>query len=128
MITHNPLHRSGLALLMHPALALGDDAKSPQGIRMTDFWFWKPFLNVPFHSLPSQSRLLASTLERVVPVSSHLESKADDCLIVHGNSVVTDVPSNHRTQPFSHLWNWIMHSSLQLGFHFFQFCSEARGP
>ena len=31
-ITNHPLHRSGRALLTHPAPALGDDAKSPQGI------------------------------------------------------------------------------------------------
>ena len=29
-ITNHPLHRSGRALLTHPAPALGDDAKSPE--------------------------------------------------------------------------------------------------
>src|SRR5436309_5752929 len=34
-IARNPLHGSGRAALPHPALASGDDAKSPQGIGMT---------------------------------------------------------------------------------------------
>jgi hypothetical protein len=33
-ITNHPLHRSGRALLTHPAPALGDDAKSPEWIRV----------------------------------------------------------------------------------------------
>ena len=32
MVTHDPLHGSGRAALPHPALASGDDAKSPQGM------------------------------------------------------------------------------------------------
>src|SRR5437660_11603020 len=33
-IARNPLHGSGRAALPHPALASGEDAKSPQGIGM----------------------------------------------------------------------------------------------
>lgn len=37
-IADHPLHRSQQALLMHWAPALGDDAKSTQGIGMMDSW------------------------------------------------------------------------------------------
>ena len=36
MIAHNPLHGSGQAGFPHPALALGNDAHTAQGIGMTD--------------------------------------------------------------------------------------------
>jgi hypothetical protein len=34
MVAHNPLDRSGRAVLPHPALASGDDAEAAQGIGM----------------------------------------------------------------------------------------------
>ena len=55
-ITHHPLHRSGRAGLTHPALALGDDAKSPQGIRMTDACRGQPAVDQPPHPLPGETR------------------------------------------------------------------------
>src|SRR5713101_1812140 len=36
MLAHNPLHGSGRAEFPHPALALGDDAHTAQGIGTTD--------------------------------------------------------------------------------------------
>src|SRR5437016_1256032 len=42
MVAHNPLHRSGRAGLLHPALASGNDAKAYPRIRMTDASMRKP--------------------------------------------------------------------------------------
>ena len=36
MVTHDPLHRSGRAAFPHPALASGDDPKSPQRISLSN--------------------------------------------------------------------------------------------
>src|SRR6266581_3766236 len=49
MIAHNPLHRSQRAGLPHWALALGDNAKSPQGIGMSDARRGQPALNEAPH-------------------------------------------------------------------------------
>src|SRR5713101_7969737 len=51
-IARNPLHGSGRAGLPHPALASGDDAKSPQGIGVTYARRGQPPLDEPAHPLP----------------------------------------------------------------------------
>ncbi len=120
MITHNPLHRSGRARFAHPALALGHDAHSQQGIGMADFWTRKPLLNQPIHSLPSDSCLLASALEHMMPVSSHLESKTTHRRVVERYSIVTVMSSNNLTQPCPYFKDRIVHSSFQFDFYFFE--------
>ena len=52
MIADHPLHRSGRADLPHPAPASGDDAKSPQGIGMTDARRGQPAVDEPPHPVP----------------------------------------------------------------------------
>jgi hypothetical protein len=42
IITDHPLHRSGRALLTHPALALGNDAKPQLRIRVMQRSPWQP--------------------------------------------------------------------------------------
>jgi hypothetical protein len=42
IITEHPLHRSGRALLTHPALALGADAKPQLRIRVMQRRPWQP--------------------------------------------------------------------------------------
>ena len=59
-ITRDPLHRSGRAALPHPALASGDDAKSPQGIGMTDARRGQPAVDEPAHPLPGDARRLTA--------------------------------------------------------------------
>ena len=70
MIAHNPLHRSQRAGLPHWALALGDNAKSPQGIGMANAWWGQPAPNQPPHLLPGESGGLATPPQRTTPESA----------------------------------------------------------
>lgn len=83
MVTHNPLYGSGQAGLPHPALASGDNAHAPQGIRMTsaaggnqrsirrrirsqstrDFWLRRK--SVRCQSRPTWNRNVHSTVRSV---------------------------------------------------------------
>ena len=126
MIAHNPLHRSGRARFTHPALALGDDAKSPQGIGMTDIGIRKPLVDQSFNSFPGDFGFLTSTLERMMPVPSHLESKRVQSSLVSRHTVIADMSSDYRFQPRSNFRNGVMHSfpefcfdQLQFGSHLF---------
>src|SRR5688572_7912312 len=56
VITDHPLHRSGRALLTHPALALGADAKPQLRIRVMQRRPWQPKINQAAHPLPGESR------------------------------------------------------------------------
>ena len=75
VIADHPLHRSGRALLTHPALALGDDAKALRRIRMMQYRSWKPKINQAAHPLPSKPRFLASSPQRAIPGASHMEPR-----------------------------------------------------
>jgi hypothetical protein len=50
MVTHDPLHGSGRAVLPRPALASGDDAEAPQRIGMIDTQRRQPAVDEPPHS------------------------------------------------------------------------------
>jgi len=53
-IAHDLLHRSGRADFPHPALTLGDDAKTAERIEMTDSRWWQPAVNQALHPVPSE--------------------------------------------------------------------------
>src|SRR5260370_26228606 len=74
-ITNHPLHRSGRALLTHPAPALGAAAKPPQRTRVMNPGRWQPYVNQAAHPLPRKSLLLAPSPKRPIPVTPPLESK-----------------------------------------------------
>ena len=74
-ITNHPLHKSGRALLTHPAPALGDDAKSSQRVRVMKQRRWQPAVNQTVHPLPGQPRLLAATPKRAIPVTDNVKAK-----------------------------------------------------
>src|SRR6266545_7117196 len=74
-IPNHPLHRSGRALLTHPAPALGDDAKSPQGIRVMDSRRGQPPVDQAVHPLPRKPRPLAPSPQRPKPVLGYLKSE-----------------------------------------------------
>src|SRR5437867_6709183 len=101
-IARNPLHGSGRAALPHPALASGDDAKSPQGIGMTYARRGQPPLDEPAHPLPGDVPCVTAPRERAVPEPAHLEPKHGDRRAVHGHPVVTSVPTHNLTQPCAH--------------------------
>jgi hypothetical protein len=124
MIAHRPLHRSGLALLTHPALASGADALAEQGIWMMNFWFWQPALDQSSHSFPSTEAFLTSSLKRAKPVLPYLESKCMQCSHICWYAEISIIPTNYRLKPFSNFRNRLMHSSLQFDFHFFEFSSH----
>src|SRR5208337_3205707 len=75
MVAHDPLYGSGRAAFPHPALASGNDPKSPQGIRMTDAGRRQPTANEPLHPVPANTAGLATARQRVVPVPTHLKPK-----------------------------------------------------
>src|SRR6058998_1873090 len=116
-IARNPLHGSGRAALPHPALASGDDAKSPQGIGMTYARRGQPPLDEPAHPLPGDVPCVTAPRERAVPEPAHLEPKHGDRRAVHGHPVVTSVPTHNLTQPCAHHGDRLVQPSLQLGFH-----------
>ncbi len=73
-IAGHPLHRSGRALLTHPAPASGDDAKASRRIRVMQLGPGQPTIKAA-HALPRKPRLLAATPQRAVPVATHMVTK-----------------------------------------------------
>src|SRR5579864_5885182 len=124
MIAHNPLHRSGLAGLPHPAPALGDDAKSPERVGVTDVGRRKPAINQPKHPCPIQSLFLTTAPKREVPVATDLEPKVLDGPVIGGHSVVAREAANHRTQPSSLYGNRHMHTLSEVGFNLLKFPAQ----
>src|SRR6185436_20663424 len=115
-ITNHPLHRSGRALLTHPAPALGDDAKSPQGIWVMDSRRWQPPVDQSVHPLPRKPRLLAPPSQRPKPQSGYMKSEGRQRLPVRRNTVVPVVSFNHSLQPFAYLRHRLVYSSSQSRF------------
>src|SRR5437588_12733570 len=83
MVAHNPLHRSGQADFPHPALASGDDAKSPQGIGVTDAGRGQIAADEAPHPVPAYTAVLAAPRQRAVPEPADLESEQAECRVVH---------------------------------------------
>src|SRR2546425_935276 len=115
MVTHNPLHGSGRAGLPHPALALGDNAKSPQGIGMTNARGRQPALNEPPHPLPGDAGGLAPSPKRTAPEAPNLETEREQRRAVHGHPVIPQMPRHDRAQPPAHHRDRSVQASPQLG-------------
>jgi len=120
MIAHNPLHGSGRAVFPHPALALGDDALTPQRIGMTDRRQGQPASDETPHTSPQDATVLAALRQRAIPEAPDLEPKGMQRVLVHGHTVIPDVPAHHRLQPFALFGDGFVHASLKLGFHLVQ--------
>jgi hypothetical protein len=116
-ISDHPLHGSGRAVFPHPALASGDDAKSPQGIGVADTCRGQPSFDEPPHPLPENAAVLTTARQRTMPEPADLETEEVERRSVAGYAVVTDVPTNDRAQPLSLLRDGVVHASLELGFH-----------
>jgi len=108
-ITNHPLHRSGRALLTHPAPALGDDAKSPQWIRVMESRPWQPTVNQSVHPLPRKPLPLAPPPKRAVPVSCDLEAKRSQRVQVRWNTIIPVVSFYHAPKPFTYFGHSLMH-------------------
>src|SRR6266446_6490016 len=121
MIAHNPLHGSGQAGFPHPALALGEDAYASQGIGMTDGRRRQPASDEAPHAIPKHAAFVAAPRQRAMPEPPYLESKDPQRVVVLGHSVISDVSTHHRLQPFALFGDGFMHPSLKFGFHLVQF-------
>ena len=120
MIAHNPLHGSGRADFPHPALALGNNAHAAQGIGMTDSRQRQPASDEAPYTSPEDATVLAAPRQRAMPEPSRLESKKSQRWSVHGHSVIPEVSTHHRLQPFTLFGDGFVHPSLKLGFHLVQ--------
>src|SRR6266852_5734034 len=119
-ITNHPLHRSGRALLTHPAPALGDDAKSPERIRVMQRGRWQPAVNQTVHLLPSQPPGLTATPQRPVPVTDNMKAKRRQRVLVQRHPVIAVVSPDHRPQPLTDFGHSMMHSFAKFRFDFLQ--------
>jgi hypothetical protein len=97
MVAHNPLHGSGRAGLLHPALASGNNAKAYPRIRMTDASMRKPPCNLALHPSPGQMTFLAAPFEHSPPDSSQCHAKVTDRHCIHRHSVVMHMAKQNRT-------------------------------
>jgi len=116
-IADHPLHRSGRADVPHPALALGDDAKSPQGIGMTDASRRQPAVEEPPHPVPADATVLTTARQRAMPEPPDLEPKQVQRRAVHRHTGVADMPPNNRAQPRAHCRNRVVHASSEFGLY-----------
>src|SRR6202049_2265632 len=91
MFAHNPLHGSGQAGFPHPALALGDDAHTAQGIGMTDGRQRQPSSDEAPHAVPKDAAVLTAPRQRAMPEPTDSEPKNRQRRLIHGHSVVADV-------------------------------------
>src|SRR5207247_92022 len=115
MVAHNPLHGSGRAGLLHPALASGNDAKAYPRIRMTDACMRKPPCNLALHPSPGQMTFLAAPFEHSPPDSSQCHAKVTDRHCIHRHSVVTHMAKQNRAHIGTHLGHGLMHTPTKLG-------------
>ena len=120
MVAHDPLHGSGRAAFPHPALASGNDPKSPQGIRMTDAGRRQPTANEPLHPVPANTAGLATSRQRAVPGPTDLKPKQVEGPIVRRDPIVAEVSLDHRAQPLTHFRDGVVHAPPELGLHFAQ--------
>src|SRR6266511_3857571 len=120
MVAHNPLHGSGRAVLLHPALALGNNAKAVPGIRVTDANLRKPTGHMALHPSPRQVSSLTTPFEYAPPNPTHRQSKVADRYHIHGHSIVPHVASHHRAQVPTHLWKGLVHALPKFFFDLLQ--------
>jgi hypothetical protein len=121
-ITDHPLHRSGRALLTHPALALGDDPKALRRIRVMEHGSWQPKVNQTAHPFPSQPRLLAASPQRAIPSAANVETKHRQRAQVCRHPVISVVSCDYRAQPFDQTPS--LHSLRHRHCHFVRRCAD----
>ena len=94
MVTHHPLHGSGRAAFPHPALASGHDAKSPQGVGVTDAGRGQPAVDEPPHPVPEDLAVLAAPRQRAMPEPAHLKPEPMERRAVHAEKTNGSDPLN----------------------------------
>src|SRR5438093_5789954 len=121
MVAHNPLHGSGRAALLHPALALGNNAKALPGIRMTNVSLRDPASHSALHLSPGDTGFLATALKHPPPEPSHGHAKVTDRHRIHRHRVIAHISENHRAHILPHCGNRRVHASPEFGFDFLEF-------
>jgi hypothetical protein len=120
MVAHNPLHGSGQAVLLHPALASGNNAKALPGIRVTNTSWGNPASHSALHLSPRYAGFLATPLQCPPPDPSHSHAKVTDTDRIHRHGVITHMPQNHRAHILPHSRNRGVHALPELGFDFLE--------
>ncbi len=126
-ITEHPLHGSQRALLTHWALASGDNAKSSQGIRMTDTGRRNPVIDQALHSLPRHIGFLAASPKRPPPEPGHAKTEQRQRRAVHRHAIVLAMPPNHRRQPLAHFRDRVVQALPKEDLHLLQFGLQPLG-
>ncbi len=114
MVTHNPLHGSGQAVLPHPALTSGNNAHAAQGIRMTSAGGRQPAVDQAPHPVPEHAGVLAAPRKGAMPEPTDLEPKRKQRRNVRGHAVVAYVSTHDRAQPPADFRDGVMHAPLEL--------------
>ncbi len=120
MVTHDPLHRSGHAALLHPAPALGNNAEAHERVGVADAGGREPSGEVPRHPTPRERMGLAATQKNPPPQPPHCPTEEADSWAVHGHAVIPDMPTDDRAQVGPLLRDGEVHAPPQLGFHLLQ--------
>jgi hypothetical protein len=87
---------------------------------MRDRRQWQPTVDESPHAIPKDASILAAPRQRAMREPSHLEPKDPQCVLVQGLSVVSDVSTHYRWQPFALVGDGFVRASLKLGFHLVQ--------
>jgi hypothetical protein len=117
MIAHNFLHGSGQAGFSYPALALGENDRTMQG--MTDGRHRQPASDEAPHTVPEYAAVLTAPRKRAVPEPPYLEPKNPQRVLLPRHAVIPNV-STHRLQPLPYFGDGFLHASLKFGFHLVQ--------
>src|SRR5437899_11717836 len=130
MVAHNPLHGSGRAALLHPALALGNNAKALPRIRVTNVSLRDPASHSALHLSPGYTGFLATALKHPPPEPSHGHAKVTDRHRIHRHRVIAHISENHRPHILPHCGNRGVHASPDICLDFLELdlTSHARRP
>jgi hypothetical protein len=124
-IARRPPHRSGRAVLPHPAPTLGHDAKPVKRIRVTDVERRNPALDVAAHARPREAALTPST-ERLPPEPTHCSRERVHRRVIHGHRVILHVPLYHRTYIRAEFRDGAVQAAPKFGFDRLQLGLHAR--
>ena len=70
----------------------------------------EPTVDKAIHSLPVETGLLTPPTQSPVPLPRHLSSEGSDRVPVARNGMVVAIPHYHRADPFTLLWDRLMHA------------------
>ena len=77
----------------------------------------KPSVDQAPHPAPANPAILAAARKRPVPEPAYLMTEQIQRRAVHGHSVIADMSTYNRSQPFACVLNGRVHSLAQFGFH-----------